>query len=76
MNKTGSSESEALNLTSEERRKFALYLKADAETDAKIGKRMERTAQPEPMIQHYWDRAAAKALVAHELLSIEDMTIG
>lgn len=68
---------QAIMLTQAERDKFAAYLEQDARSDDQMGTQMEKLGGPMAiMAKRYKAKAAAKLVVAMELRSIEDMSVG
>ena len=65
-----------INLTPQERDKFALWLEQGSETDNGIAEQMEKVNEPEDMIKRIRDLAAAKRLVAIQLRAAEEQTRG
>ena len=65
-----------INLTAEERERFARDLEEEAETDRQMAKQMKELNVPEQMYEMLNVRAAAKEVVARELLSWEEQALG
>ena len=65
-----------ITLTDEERRKFALYLMQEAETDKNLISQMEKIKSPAFIIDSYKNKMAAKLIVEKMLFNTETIIVG
>lgn len=65
-----------INLTKDERERFAAYCQLEAESYDGMAKQMEKLPNMEPMVKHQRQFAIAFAVVAKHLFSQEEQTIG
>jgi hypothetical protein len=68
-------EGSMINLTADERARFAAWLEQEAATDKGLLELMEKLPNMAPMIQHRKSEILAALLVARKLWSIEDWKI-
>jgi len=65
-----------INLTDEERNKFALYLMQEAEIDKGMIAQMEKIKSPTFVIDDYKNKMAAKLIIAKMIFNTETMNVG
>jgi len=65
-----------INLTQQEREKFALWLKQDAETDKGMIEQLKKINAPEVIINKKGKEMIAKMIVSNMLIKIEDVSLG
>lgn len=65
-----------INLTLQEKEKFALYLQQEAEVELELTEQMKKVNIPQPLIDRKRALAIAKQAVAKDILSWEEQSIG
>lgn len=65
-----------INLTAQERERFAAYCRQEAESANEMANQMEKSHIPEVAVKKYRTEAVAHAIVGKYLTSGEEMTVG